>query len=64
MKPKNSAKKNDIAEITITDINNLGCGVGRLDGVVTFVAGACTGDELVIRIIKVASDYNVGKIKK
>ena len=64
MKPKNSAKKNDIAEITITDINNLGCGVGRLDGVVTFVAGACTGDELVIRIIKVASDYNVGKIEK
>ena len=64
MKPKNSAKKNDIVEISITDINNLGCGVGRVNGVVTFVAGACTGDELVIRIIKVSSDYNVGKIEK
>ncbi len=64
MKQKNNAKKNDIAKITITDINNLGCGVGRLDGVVTFVSGACTGDELEVKIIKVASDYNVGKIEK
>ena len=64
MKQKNNAKKNDIAKITITDINNLGCGVGRVDGVVTFVSGACTGDELEVKIIKVASDYNVGKIEK
>ncbi len=64
MKLKNTAKKNDITEITITDINNLGCGVGRVNGVVTFVSGACTGDELVIRLIKVTSDYNVGKIEK
>ena len=64
MKYKNPAKKNDIKEITITDINNLGCGVGRIDGVVTFVSGACTGDELVVRLIKVTADYNVGKIEK
>ena len=64
MKLKNPAKKNDIANITITDINNLGCGVGRVDGVVTFVAGACTEDELVVKLIKVTSDYNVGKIEK
>ncbi len=64
MKNKNPSKKNDIVELTITDINNLGCGVGRVGGVVTFVSGAVTGDELVVRIIKVASDYNVGKIEK
>ncbi len=64
MKQRNNSKKNDIKRIEITDINNLGCGVGRIDGVVTFVAGACTGDELNVRIIKVASDYNVGKIEK
>ncbi len=64
MKQKNSAKKNDIADITITDINNLGCGVGRINGVVTFVAGACTGDELTVKLIKVTADYNVGKIEK
>ena len=64
MKQKNPSKKNDIRDVTITDINNLGCGVGRIDGVVTFVAGACTGDELTVKLIKVASDYNVGKIEK
>ncbi len=64
MKQKNTAKKNDIANITITDINNLGCGVGRINGVVTFVAGACTGDELVVKLIKVTSDYNVAKIER
>ena len=61
---KNPSKKNDIANIAITDINNLGCGVGRINGVVTFVAGACTGDELTVKLIKVTSDYNVGKIEK
>ncbi len=64
MKIKNPSKKNDIVELTVTDINNLGCGVGRVGGVVTFVSGAATGDELVVRIIKVASDYNVGKIER
>lgn len=64
MKKINPAKKNDIADVVITDINNLGCGVGRIDGVVTFVAGACTGDELTVKLIKVTSDYNVGKIEK
>ncbi len=64
MKQKNPSKKNEIVELSITDINNLGCGVGRVRGVVTFVSGAVTGDELLVRIIKVASDYNVGKIEK
>jgi len=64
MKQKNTAKKNDIADVIITDINNLGCGVGRVNGVVTFVAGACTGDELTVKLIKVTSDYNVGKIER
>ncbi len=64
MKGKNSSRKNDIASVNITDINNLGYGVGRIDGVVTFVAGACTGDELTVRIIKATTDYNVGKIEK
>ena len=64
MKKNNPARKNDIAVMTVTDINNLGCGVGRINGVVTFVSGGCTGDELEVRLIKVTSDYNVGKIEK
>ncbi len=56
--------KNSIHRITITDINNLGYGVGKIDGIVTFVAGAVTGDELEVKIIKVNKSYLVGKIEK
>ncbi|MBQ7160516.1 MAG: 23S rRNA (uracil(1939)-C(5))-methyltransferase RlmD [Clostridia bacterium] len=45
-------------------MNNLGYGVCRADGAVCFVAGGVTGDELEIRIIKVARDYLVGRIEK
>ena len=38
-------KKNDILELDIVDLNNLGCGVGRgEDGIAVFVKGAVTGD--------------------
>ncbi|MBQ8508502.1 MAG: 23S rRNA (uracil(1939)-C(5))-methyltransferase RlmD [Clostridia bacterium] len=57
-------KKNELRRVTITDINNLGCGVGRIDGCVTFVDGGCTGDELEVKIIKTASAYCVGRIER
>ncbi len=63
MKLKNQTKKNKIFEIEITDINNSGYGVGRINGVVTFVSGGCTGDILSVKVIKTASDYNVAKIE-
>ena len=55
--------KNSIHEITITDINNLGYGVGKIDGIVTFVAGAVTGDELSVKVIKVNKSYLVARIE-
>lgn len=64
MKHKNETKKNGIYNIKITDINNLGHGVGRIGDVVTFVLGGCTGDELSVKVIKTASDYNVAKIEE
>lgn len=64
MKQKNLTKKNEIHEIRITDINNLGSGVGRINDVVTFVSGGCTGDLLSVKIIKTASDYNVARIEE
>lgn len=64
MKRKNQTKKNEIYNIKITDINNLGHGVGRIDDVVTFVLGGCTDDELSVKVIKTASDYNVAKIEQ
>ena len=58
-------KKNDIIELEITDLNNLGCGVGKTaDGLVVFVKGAVTGDRVLAKIIKVTSSFLVGKLEK
>ncbi len=55
-------RKNMICRIEITDINNLGYGVGKIDGVVVFVAGAVDGDILDAHIIKVNKTYAVARI--
>ncbi len=49
--------KNEIYRTEITDINNMGCGVARVKGVVVFVAHGVTGDVAEIKIIKVAAGY-------
>ena len=60
-----NVKKNDIIELDITDLNNLGCGVGKThDGVVVFVKGAVTGDRVRAKIIKVSSTFLVGKLEE
>jgi 23S rRNA (uracil1939-C5)-methyltransferase len=45
--------------VQITDLNNLGYGVCRVDGIATFVGGAVDGDTAKIKIIKTARDYMV-----
>ena len=55
-------KKGDILELDVTDINNLGCGVGRADGKVVFVKGAVTGDRVRASIIKDNKSYAVGRL--
>ena len=58
-------KKNDICKIEITDLNNLGSGVGRTDdGRVIFVRGAVTGDIIEAKIIKVNSKFYVGRLER
>ena len=63
-------QKNDIVTLQIEEINNLGCGVGHLAvpdggrGIVVFVQGAVTGDELEARIIKVNKSYLVARIER
>ena len=56
-------KKNDVFTSEIIDITNLGFGVAKVDGAVVFVSGTVPGDIAVIRIIKVASSYSVGKVE-
>ena len=57
-------KKNSIHQVTITDINNLGYGVCRIEDIVTFVQGGVTGDELKVKIIKAARDYCVARVEE
>ncbi len=54
--------------VSIHDLNNLGCGVGRLPdndstpGLVIFIKGAVTGDVVRAEIIKRAPSYAVGRL--
>lgn len=48
----------------IESINHLGYGVCRIDGMVCFVKGAVTGDELTVKVIKVNKNYCIGKIEE
>lgn len=60
-------KKNDTITVKITDINNLGIGVGHYPengGITVFVKGTVTGDEVEAKIIKTASSFVVGKLEK
>ncbi|MCL2634513.1 MAG: 23S rRNA (uracil(1939)-C(5))-methyltransferase RlmD [Oscillospiraceae bacterium] len=57
-------KKNDVIEITITDISNDGNGVGRFDGVVVFVPYSAIGDVLEVRVLKIAKTVMYGKIER
>ncbi len=56
--------KNTFHTVEITDMNDLGYGVARIDGIVTFVDGGVTGDTLEVKIIKGAKDYAVARIEK
>ncbi|MBQ7378419.1 MAG: 23S rRNA (uracil(1939)-C(5))-methyltransferase RlmD [Clostridia bacterium] len=48
--------------VEITEVNNLGSGVGHVDGKVVFVRGAVTGDVVRIGIIKDTATYAVGRV--
>ena len=54
--------KDQIIEMEITDLNNLGNGVGRLDGQVVFVRGAVSGDFVRAKVIKVNKSFAVAKL--
>ena len=57
-------KKNEYALCDIVDVNNMGCGIARIDGMVVFVDGAVTGDRLRVKMIKIAKDYAVARIEE
>ena len=55
--------KNSVVRLSIDDINNLGYGVARHDGMKVFVSGAVDGDECDVKIIKVNKNYCIGKVE-
>ena len=57
-------KKNDLYITEISDMNNLGAGVCKIDGKVVFVRGGVTGDKLEIGIIKDLSDYAIARVNR
>ncbi len=63
-------QKNEIITLKIEEINNLGCGVGHISmpdgsrGIVVFVQGAVTGDEIEAKIIKVNKSYLVARLER
>ena len=57
-------KKNQILEAEIIDITNLGFGVAKADGEVIFIADTVPGDRVRLKVIKVASNYAIGKAEE
>lgn len=64
MGTKATYKKNDIITLKIEDITDLGFGVGKLYGIVVFVADTVPGDVIEAKIIKVNSSYLVARCEK
>ena len=56
--------KEQIIELDITDLNNLGNGVGRCDGQVVFVRGAVSGDRVRAKVIKVNKSFAVARLEE
>ena len=57
-------KKGETVKLTLTDLNNLGCGVGRLDGgQVVFVPGGVCGDTVTAKVIKVNKSFLVARLE-
>ncbi len=57
-------QKNQTCTAVITDLNNLGFGVCKIDGRSVFVADTVTGDTAEITIIKTAKTYAVGRLQR
>ncbi len=55
-------RKNEIVTLSILEINNLGSGVGKKDGMTFFVSGTVGGDEVEAEIIKVNKSYCVARL--
>lgn len=56
-------QKNQSYTVDIIDLNNLGFGVAKIDGISVFVADTVPGDRAEIKLIKTAKTYGVGLLQ-
>ena len=61
---KRSFKKNELLDLNIEDITDLGFGVGHAEGAAVFIADTVPGDRVRTRIIKVNASYLVGRVEE
>ncbi len=57
-------KKNDVLDLEIVDITNLGFGVAKHLGEVIFISDTIPGDKVKAKIIKVQSSFAVGRAEE
>ncbi len=57
-------KQGSLLEITITDLNTNGEGVGKINGKVIFVPDTAIGDRALVRVTRVKSKYAEGKLQQ
>lgn len=57
-------RKNESVRVTVEDVNNLGYGVGHLDGLTVFVRGGVTGETVTAKVIKVTKSYLVALVQE
>ena len=57
-------KKNEILDLEIVDITNLGFGVAKQEGEVIFISDTVPGDKVRAKIIKVQSSFAVGRVEE
>lgn len=55
-------QQGQLVEVSITDLNDTGEGVGRLEGRVIFVPDTVPGDRALVRLVRVKSSYTIGKL--
>jgi len=55
--------KNDLINVTITDLGDKGEGIGHVDGMTVFVKKAGLGDVVEAKVIKVKKNYCIGKLE-
>jgi 23S rRNA (uracil1939-C5)-methyltransferase len=55
-------QQGQLVEVSITDLNDTGEGVGRLGGRVVFVPDTVMGDRALVRLVRVKSSYAIGKL--